>query len=238
MGLTAIPRAARPKGADELVESDELLGHRRGEGRDPQRCQMVGIDRPVEVVPGDLPHALVRQPEMGQDGDRLAGRHVRGQLDGREDRAIPALGDDQGAVGAGGVDGEGFPVDDANPGRHRIDAQPVEGEVEERERGPDDEGELACGHRRVGPQQLDRPLRHRRRARDGIDDVIELVERRPPVRQRSSDRPPRRSLLARSARRTTWPRPGPLPPDEGSCGDKDAIWGLVRHGPAGPTSPG
>ena len=62
VGLLPVPRAALPQGADQLGEPDQLGPDRHGQRGHVQRGQMVGLDRPVEVVPSHLDHRLVGQP--------------------------------------------------------------------------------------------------------------------------------------------------------------------------------
>ena len=56
--------------AHQLDEALQLARHGRGELRDPQRREVVGVDLAVEVGPRHLGDRLVGQAEALQHGDR------------------------------------------------------------------------------------------------------------------------------------------------------------------------
>src|SRR3546814_4418137 len=102
--LLAIPGALGPQRADQLVEASHLAGHGLAQLRDPQRREVVGLERAVEVVPCDLPHRLIGQAQALEHGDRRPVLHR--ELDVGEHVGPIALADEQRAALAGGLDRE------------------------------------------------------------------------------------------------------------------------------------
>ena len=99
---------------------------------------------------------------MVQQGDGLVRRLVDGELDVRQHLAAPALGHEQRAALPGGVEGEALGVDEPDPGVHRIDTEPGEGQVEEGDRGMDHDRHLPGHDPGILGQQGHRALGHRR----------------------------------------------------------------------------
>ncbi len=79
VGLLGLPRVLDPEASDQLVEAHHLGRDRRSELGDPQRGEVVGRDRTVQLRPVDLEDRLVRQPQPLQhrDGNRAAIVHQR-----------------------------------------------------------------------------------------------------------------------------------------------------------------
>ena len=76
VGLLGVPGALGAQGGDQLDEPLHLPRHRRRQLRYVEGGEVVGLDRPVEVVPRDLGHGLVGQAQPLQHDHRLgrAGR--------------------------------------------------------------------------------------------------------------------------------------------------------------------
>ena len=175
VGLLPVPRAALPQGADQLGEAGHLARHRRGQHRDVQRREVVGLDLPVEVVPGHGAHRLVGQPQAGQHHRRQPVGGLDRQLDVGQHRLGVALGHQQRPPLARRLDREPVPVDQPRPRRHRVDAQAGPGQVGERHAR-----HQLDRHPGVGQQQLDRALGHQRRPRHGVQHLASAPRRRPP----------------------------------------------------------
>ena len=82
-------------------------GDRLGQPRDPQRGQVVGLDRAVEVLPGHLDQALVGQAEVRQQRDGARRRSLDRELDVRQHEAGVALGHEQRTPLARRLDAQG-----------------------------------------------------------------------------------------------------------------------------------
>ena len=106
---------------------------------------MIGLERPVDLGPGDLDHDLVVEAEM-MEQDRGPGIGVEAKLHGREHLCGPALADEQRPGVAGCLDSEALRVDEPGTGLDRVDAEPGPGEITEGE--PRNDLELDRG---IGP---------------------------------------------------------------------------------------
>ena len=155
MRLLAVPRALGPQLAHQFDEPHHLGRHGRGEHRQPQRGEVVGVDhaRSIEVGPRDLAHGLVGQPEPLQHDGRRRRVVLERELDLGQHLGRVALRHQQWARLAGGVDREALAVDDAHRHRDRVDPEPGPREVEERQAGHDLDLDPP-----VRPQQLDGAL--------------------------------------------------------------------------------
>ncbi len=89
---------------------------------------------------------------MEEERHRLRRSLLDRELDVREHRRAPALGDDEGPALPGGIDGEGLTVDDPDTRRHRIDPETLEGQVEEGHRRMNAQGHRAVEYGRVATQ--------------------------------------------------------------------------------------
>ena len=164
--LRAVPRALFPQRAHQLPEADELGPDRRCEARDPEAGEVVGLHGAVELHPLDGGDRLLGQAEALQHDHRLRRRVVHRQLDGGEDVDAVALAHQQRTGRARCLGREALAVDQAHPGRQRIDAEAGPGEVEEREGGLDPHL-----HPALAPQQFDRPFGHQRGAGHRVGDT-------------------------------------------------------------------
>ena len=147
-GPTGIARAgcapARRSGRARPPTGAAQLGH-------PQRREVVGLDGAVEVGPRHRAHRLVGQPEALQHGHRRAPVAVDRQLDRRTARARRvALGDQQRAPLARGLDGEAAAVDDAR--RRRDGSTPSRTQARSRNESA---GTTSTSTRPSREQQLD-----------------------------------------------------------------------------------
>ena len=213
MGLLAVPRALGPQAADDLGERRHLAGDRRGEGRDVDGREVVGLDRPVELVPGHLDDALVGQAEALEHDDGGLGARVGGVTrvddvaDGQLDRRTARRGRRTGRRAAGPApppprSAKRWPSTRRTPSLDRVDAEAHPRQVEERQRR-----HQLDRHPSSATQQLDRVLGHDRRAGHGVQHLAVLGGRR---HQRLDDagvdvvdaRRPRRR-----GRRSSSPRP-------------------------------
>ena len=167
VGLLTVPGAPGPQGVDQLVELHQLRRNRLLQRRDVDRREVVRLDTTVEVGPLDLEDALVGQAQPLDDRDRLARPLLDRELHVAQDQCRVALGNEQRAALAGGIDGEPMTVDHPHAGRDGVDPQPGPGEVEEGQ-GRHDLGRDAG----VVEEQLHRPLGDERRSGDGVHDPI------------------------------------------------------------------
>ena len=119
---------------------------------------------------GHLHDPLVGQPEVVQDDHGPVGRGLDRELHVGEHPAAPALGHEQRAALAGGVDGEPVAVDQAHAGRHRVDPQAVEGQVEEGHDGWTRTTTSPEATRGSSASSSTGALGHERRPGDGVDD--------------------------------------------------------------------
>ena len=137
MGLLPIPRTLTAQGAHELRKANELGRYGCVQRRDPERGEVVGRERAVELGPLELDDLFVGQTEVMEHDDAVGRLVVDGELDVGEHRGRVALSDDERPTLAGGVDGEPLAVDESHAGRERIDAEARPDEVEERQRRHD-----------------------------------------------------------------------------------------------------
>ena len=98
---------------------------------------------------------------------------VERQLHVGEHALVVAVGDEQRAPLAGRDHVEAVPVDEADTGVDRIDPEPHPGEVEERERRNDLDGD--AGGSALGDDELDGALEHRRRPGDGVEHRLVAI---------------------------------------------------------------
>ncbi len=170
VGLASVPRAALSKRVDQFVQRHQFGGDGRGQLRDPQRREVVGLDHTVDLLPRQLDHLFVGQSQVVQDGDRL----VRGRLDGElhvgQDLPAPALRHEERAALTGRIDREPLRVDDPNPGVDRIDTQSGESQVEKGDRRMDDDRDLAGHDPGFLGQQHHGAFGHHRRTGHGVDN--------------------------------------------------------------------
>ncbi len=137
---------------------------------------MIGLDGTVDVGPRHLEHGLVGQAQALQHDDRLVRAEARvdatveGQLHVGEHVHRVALGDEQRAPLAGGVDVEALAVDDPHRPGDGVDAEPGPRQVEERQRRDDLDYEVLT-NLGLGQQQLDGVLGDDRRAGHGVDQL-------------------------------------------------------------------
>ena len=122
------------------MEADVGSTDGRGEVGDPERREVVGVDRAIEVGPRHLHDLFVGSAEGVQDRDGLvAARLVDGQLDVGQHPVGVRVRYEQRATFAGGGCGELVAVDEADAGVDRIDPEARPGDVEERHRREDDQ---------------------------------------------------------------------------------------------------
>ena len=172
MGLLGVPRTLGPQHAHLLVEASERGGERLGELGNVQRRQVVGLERPIEIVPCDGEHPLIRRTQTLHDGYRHSRRVVDGKLDVGKHVARVALRDEQRSTRTGRVDTERTPVDDTHAHGQGVDAQAHPRKVEERQRR-----EHLDFDAMVRTEQLDRSLGDPWRTRYGVEDLAMAVRR-------------------------------------------------------------
>ena len=178
VGLLDVPRALLAQRAGELVEADVLGADRGGEVRDPERGEVVGVDRAVEFGPRRVDDPLVGRAERLEDRDRfVAGGALDGQLDLRQHPVRVGVGDEQRTAFAGRGRGEFVTVDEADAGLDRVDAEPGPGHVEERHRRQ--HVELDSSRRRRSVQVAHRSFEHERRPGHGVEDLAVVARRQP-----------------------------------------------------------
>ena len=171
VGLLPIPRALAAQGAHELGEAHELGRDRRMQRRDPERGQVVGRERAVELGPVDLEDPLVGQAEVVEHDDRdRSAASSTASLMSESTAGVSHCATSERASFAGGVDGEALAVDEPHARGERVDAESRPHEVEERQRGHDLDLDAS-----VGAQQLDRPLGDERRARHRVEHLTRAV---------------------------------------------------------------
>ncbi len=177
--LFDVPRTLLAQRAGELVEAHVLGADRRGEFGDPDRREVVGVDRAIEFGPRGVDDAFVGRAERLQDRDGfVAGGAVDRELDVRQHPVGVRVGDEQRAAFAGRRGGEVVTVDEADARLDRIDAEPGVGDVEERHRGQDLELDV---RRAVGasfPQVAHGAFEHERRAGHGVQDLAVVARPR------------------------------------------------------------
>ena len=137
---------------------------------------MVGSQRAVQVPPPDVDDLLVGEAEVGEQHD--VGRHEvivgeRGQLDLRQQGLRPTLGHQVGTPLGRVLQRELLGVHQPHARPQRVEAEPLPGEVKERERRND--GQVHPG---VAAQQLDRSLRHQGGTRHRIGDGLRSLRDR------------------------------------------------------------
>jgi hypothetical protein len=130
---------------------------------------VVGLERPIEILPGHLDDLFVRAPEVVEKG-RALGRVLGRELDLRQQRARPRLPDEEWTGVASGLDGEPARVDRARALGEGVDPESRPREIDEGESGENDEVDA-----RVGTQARDGGLRDEWGAGDGEDDLTELL---------------------------------------------------------------
>ena len=158
VGLLPIPRTLDTQSVDQLIQGKELGAHRWEQLRDPQRCEVIGVKRPIELVPGDVPNVFVGQSEMEENRHLLGHRGLHGQLDIGQQILVPALRHQQRPTLAGRLYREGLAVHQSEPSRYRVHSEAHQGEVDERHRRVHHQVDLAANHGRVLSQQCDRPF--------------------------------------------------------------------------------
>ena len=94
VGLLTVPGALGPQGAHQLVEAGQLPCDRVGQLGDPQRGEVVGLDVPIEVVPGHR-RAPTRRAGRGAGARRPRAAVVDRQLDVGQHVGLVALPHEQ-----------------------------------------------------------------------------------------------------------------------------------------------
>ncbi|CAB4884101.1 unannotated protein [freshwater metagenome] len=157
MGLLPIPGTLLAQRAGELVEPHECGAHWSGQFGDEERSEVVCLEGPVDVRPGNLEDLLIGQTEVvQQDGAR---RHLvlEGELDVREHPVGVGMGDKERAGLPGCADSERMTVDEAKTGLDGIDTETRVRNVEERHRRKEFDVD-----RRVIENKADRAFEHQR----------------------------------------------------------------------------
>ena len=145
MGLLDVPGTLLAQQPGELVEADVLHADRGREFGDPQRRQVIGRHRAVELGPGGLDDPFVGRAERLEDHDPLVtGGAVDGELDLRQHPVGVGVGDEQRPALARCSGREPMTVDQADTLLDGIDAEPGPGHVEERHRGKDHEVDVVA----------------------------------------------------------------------------------------------
>ena len=166
MGLLLIPWAL---GAQASHQVDQILGGRPDgpQLRDQHAGEVVGIPKAIEIVNVDGDDVLIIEAEVVQDHCGRPGGQQIGvdrELDVREHFGRVALGEDDRTRTAQSI-ADAQRIDDPQFGRHRIEAELSDDQIEERQRR--DHHELDV---RASPQDLDGPLCHKGRTRNAVDD--------------------------------------------------------------------
>ncbi len=153
--------------ARQLVEAHVRSADGRAEVRDPERREVVRVDRAVDLGPRGVDDAFVGGAECVQQRDRfVTGCLVDGELDVRQHPVGVRVGDEQRTALAGGRRGELVTVDQADTGLDRIDAESRPGHVEERHRRSDVAVDVVTCE-----QVPNRALEHERRPGDRVQDL-------------------------------------------------------------------
>ena len=165
VGLAAVPRAALPQRADQFDQPDGRGRHRFGQVGDPQAGQVVRDEGAVEVGPRHLEHGLVGKSQALEHDDR-PGVAVHAELDVGEHQRPVALRHEERPGRARRLRCETVPVDEAGPGRDRVDPEPGPRQIQERQSRQHLQGDAV-----ILAQQLHGALGDQRRTRDRIEDL-------------------------------------------------------------------
>ena len=188
MGLLAVPRALVPQRARRARGS--------GRARRPPARRPCGMNTEVRWSASTARSRSAQatsvtdssgRPEACRTTAASGSSLLVGQLDVGEHVVGVAVGDQQRAGGAGGVDGEAVPVDQPHAGLDRVDAEATPGQVEERHAGDDLAARPArrpaaarpCARARTAsPGWRSRPRRARSALVDEVvdDGAVDVVE--------------------------------------------------------------
>ena len=160
-----------PQCPGEFVESDVLPAHRGRQPGDPQRGEVVGVDRAVELTPRGRDDPLARCAECLEDRHLLGARCVfDGDLDVGQHPVCVGVCDEQRPSLAGGSRREVVAVHQPHTLLDGVNPEARPGDVEERHRRQHLDGDLGVA---LGPFEklAHGPFQHQRGTGDGVEDL-------------------------------------------------------------------